>query len=66
MTPQPKVQWITDECLKYNTDGKISLNTIEAEVLLSEVSSAFEENNRNKTSLDRHKAIIKKINYCSR
>lgn len=58
MTLQLKDQGITDKRLRYNADGTILYNNIETEVLLSEVSSAFGENNRAKTSFDHYKAMF--------
>ncbi|CEP07707.1 hypothetical protein [Parasitella parasitica] len=46
MTVQLKDQGITDKRLKYNADGAILFNRIFTEILLSEVSSAFAENNK--------------------
>jgi hypothetical protein len=58
MTIQLKHQGITDGRFKYNADGKIIDNSIGLEILLSEVSSAFAENDASKTSFDYHKAIF--------
>ncbi|KAG0166616.1 hypothetical protein DFQ30_006977 [Apophysomyces sp. BC1015] len=58
MTVQLKAQGIADKRLKYNGDGKILVNNIGTEVLLSEVSSAFAENNKAKTSFDHYKAMF--------
>lgn len=57
MTAQLKAREITDGRLKYNADGKVvAENGIE--VLVSEVSSAFAENDRDKTSFDHYKAMF--------
>ncbi|KAG0769223.1 hypothetical protein G6F62_005472 [Rhizopus arrhizus] len=58
MTVQLKDQGITDKRLRYNADGTILYNSIATEVLLSEVSSAFAENNKGKTSFDHYKAMF--------
>ncbi|CAO3685352.1 unnamed protein product [Rhizopus stolonifer] len=58
MTVQLKDQGITDKRLKYNADGTILFNRISTEILLSEVSSAFAENNKAKTSFDHYKAMF--------
>ncbi|GAA5811080.1 hypothetical protein MFLAVUS_004509 [Mucor flavus] len=51
-------QGITDKRLKYNADGTILFNRISTEILLSEVSSAFAENSKAKTSFDHYKAMF--------
>lgn len=58
MTVQLKDQGITVERLRYNADGTILFNRIPTEILLSEVSSAFAENNKAKTSFDHYKAMF--------
>ncbi|GAA5808669.1 hypothetical protein MFLAVUS_002062 [Mucor flavus] len=58
MTVQLKDQGITDERLKYDVDGTILLNRIAIEILLSEVSSAFAENNKAETSFSHYKALF--------
>ncbi|CEP14153.1 hypothetical protein [Parasitella parasitica] len=58
MTFQLKDQGITDKRLRYNADGTILCNNIATEVLLSEVSSAFAENDKGKTSFDHYKAMF--------
>ncbi|RCH87068.1 hypothetical protein CU098_003652, partial [Rhizopus stolonifer] len=58
MTIQLKDQRITDKRLKYNADGTILFNRISTEILLSEVSSAFAENSKAKTSFDHYKAMF--------
>lgn len=58
MTVQLKNQEITDKRLKYNADDTILFNRIPTEILLSEVSSAFAENNKAKTSFDHYKAMF--------
>ncbi|RCI03271.1 hypothetical protein CU098_011385 [Rhizopus stolonifer] len=58
MAVQLKDQDIIDKRLRYNTDGKILCNSIAAEVLLSEVPSAFAKNDKGKTRFDHYKAIF--------
>ncbi|KAI8888099.1 hypothetical protein K501DRAFT_173926 [Backusella circina FSU 941] len=58
MTVQLKSQGITDKRLRYNADGTILCNSIATEVLLSEVSSAFDESDKGKTSFDHYKAMF--------
>lgn len=58
MTVQLKDQGITDKRLRYNADGTILFNRIPTEILLSEVSSAFTENNKAKSSFDHYKAMF--------
>ncbi|KAL7320843.1 hypothetical protein PS15m_000690 [Mucor circinelloides] len=58
MTVQLKNQGITDKRLRYNADGTILFNRIPIEILLSEVSSAFAENNKARTSFDHYKAMF--------
>lgn len=58
LTVQLKSQGITDKRLRYNADGTILCNSIATEVLLSEVSSAFAESDKGKTSFDHHKAMF--------
>ncbi|CEP18245.1 hypothetical protein [Parasitella parasitica] len=58
MTTQLQSQGITDGRLKYNADGKILVEELSTEILLSEVSSSFGENSKGKTSFDHHKAMF--------
>ncbi|KAI7894197.1 uncharacterized protein EV154DRAFT_499618 [Mucor mucedo] len=58
MTVQLQHQGITDKRLRYNADGTILFNSIGTEILLSEVSSAFGENDKAKTSFDHYKAMF--------
>lgn len=58
MTMQLQSQGITDGRLKYNADGKILVEDLSTEILLSEVSSSYGENSKGKTSFDHHKAMF--------
>ncbi|KAI7888640.1 uncharacterized protein EV154DRAFT_425346 [Mucor mucedo] len=58
MTMQVQSQGITDGRLKYNGDGKILVEDLSTEILLSEVSSSYDENSKGKTSFDHHKAMF--------
>ncbi|KAI9278956.1 hypothetical protein BDA99DRAFT_428601 [Phascolomyces articulosus] len=58
MTIQLRSQGITDGRLKYHADGKIYVEKLGIEVLLSEVSSSFDENAKGKTSFDHFKAMF--------
>lgn len=58
MTMQLQSQGITDGRLKYNADGKILVEDLSTEILLSEVSSSYGKNSKGKTSFDHHKAMF--------
>ncbi|KAG1453616.1 hypothetical protein G6F56_007524 [Rhizopus delemar] len=58
MAMQLQSQGITDGRLKYNADGKILVEDLSTEILLSEVSSSFGETSKSKTSFDHHKAMF--------
>ncbi|KAG1549892.1 hypothetical protein G6F49_009454 [Rhizopus delemar] len=58
MTMQLQSQGITDGRLKYNADGKILVEDLSTEILLSEVSSSYSKNSKGKTSFDHHKAMF--------
>ncbi|KAI7851335.1 hypothetical protein BDC45DRAFT_538414 [Circinella umbellata] len=58
MTIQLRSQGIADGRLKYHADGKLLVDDMGTEILLSEVSSSFDENSKGKTSFDHHKAMF--------
>ncbi|KAI7852415.1 hypothetical protein BDC45DRAFT_443997 [Circinella umbellata] len=58
MTIQLRGQGMTDGRLKYHADGKICVDELGTEILLSEVSSSFDENTKGKISFDHHKAMF--------
>lgn len=58
MIMQLQSQGITDGRLKYNADGKILVEDLSTEILLSEVSSSYGKNSKGKTSFDHHKAMF--------
>ncbi|KAI9033716.1 hypothetical protein CLU79DRAFT_691975 [Phycomyces nitens] len=59
MTSQLKQQGIDDRRFKYNADGVIKANDFSAaEILLTEVSSAFNSNDKGKSSFDHYKAMF--------
>lgn len=57
MTMQLQSQGVNNGCLKYNADGKILLEGLSTEILLSEFFS-YGENSKGKTSFDHHKAVF--------
>ncbi|CEG64209.1 hypothetical protein RMATCC62417_01227 [Rhizopus microsporus] len=58
MIIQLQGQGITDGRLTYHADGKILVDDLGTEILLSEVSSSYGENSKGKTSFDYHKAMF--------
>lgn len=43
--------------LKYHADGKVYVDELDTEILLSKVSLSFNENTKEKTSFDHYKAM---------
>lgn len=59
MTKQLKGQRTNGRRLKYNADGTITTDKSQLELLLMEVSLAYGDNDKGKTSFDHYKAMVR-------